>query len=130
MTGSYERLCRCHEGRLRRLFGWLAGCRHPGVVRVHSEGDGYGDPYSWCATLSLPERRGDSSGVGVVGAVLRAPLPSEYRAAVAAAKDAGFASLRWERRRDGAVREVTRNSTAWEKQPAAPCAPRGDEAKR
>jgi hypothetical protein len=65
-----------------------------GILRVFPDGQRYGDPYTWCATVRFLSR----DTVEICGA-LRAPMPSEWRAIREALAAAGVTSAVIVRRR-------------------------------
>ena len=73
-----------------------------GVLRVHPPGVGYGGDWTWACTISLLDEH-----VYILGA-LRAPTPSEYRAARDCLFALGVRFAHWERHVDGEVRHVVK----------------------
>ncbi len=73
-----------------------------GVIRVFADGHGYGDPYTFAASLRWIDRE-----TAEVLAALRAPTPSEWRAMRQAARQMRLKALVYLRRYpDGRSREV------------------------
>lgn len=68
------------------------------AIRIHPPGGRFGDPYIWSCVV-IPD-----GSVAVIHLVARAPKPAERRALVKALCERGFASARWERRRNGSSR--------------------------
>lgn len=77
MNASWEELC---------------GEDHRSVlVRIHSDGAGFGGPYSWAVVVRC------SGDEAVLHGVVSPPRPAEVRALLKILRDKGFKKLSWER---------------------------------
>lgn len=73
------------------------------ILRIHPEGGGRGDPWSWsCVVVRDP----DHQDVAIIKAAPRAATRLEREAIIRALAPYGFAGARWERIRNGKVHET------------------------
>ena len=75
---------------------WVAG-----VIRVFSDGQAYGDPYEWAATV----RAVNKTTVELLGVTV-APNMNQVRAMSKALVSLGFEYVVWDRIKDGKVKQV------------------------
>jgi hypothetical protein len=87
---------------MKATIEWV--CGHTGVLRVHPPGSQQelGGPYTWSCTVV---RDGD---MAELKGTVRAPTLAEWRAVLAALREAGFTFRRHERRNARLARVVRR----------------------
>lgn len=78
-----------------------------GILRVHPENGVYGDPYSFCCTITA------AGDMVMLHGTLAAPTQSQFRAMKAALREAGFKAAKWIRigTRDAGRRKASGRET-------------------
>ena len=69
---------------------------HAGTIRVHDDGDGFGDPYEWACTVTFTP-----DGEAWLSGVVRPVTPAIWRAVRQLFAQQGVREAVWERRKEG-----------------------------